>query len=78
MVGKSFYKSEDGDVWEYKLVLNPPEEIYWQPKSYRLKVTDIKVLTEAPADVKKSIRRDILEDIKLTDTRGNKNNANRM
>mgnify|MGYP003628640628 FL=1 len=59
--GEMFFRDIDGDVWQYELKTNPPEAVYWE--TYKLKPTDIKVISEADTEVKKRIRQEIYKDI---------------
>ena len=56
-----FFKDIDGDVWKYELKTNPREAIYWD--TYKLKVSDIKVLGSADKETKNRVRLEIYKDI---------------
>ncbi len=56
-----FFKDIDGDVWQYELKTNPREAIYWD--TYKLKVSDIKVLGSADKETKNRVRLEIYKDI---------------
>jgi|TARA_Y100000592_G_scaffold2495_1_gene3785 hypothetical protein len=61
MIGEMFFKDIDGDVWQYELKTNPREAIYWD--TYKLKVSDIKVLGSADKETKNRVRLEIYKDI---------------
>jgi hypothetical protein len=61
MIGEMFFKDIDGDVWQYELTTNPREAIYWD--TYKLKVSDIKVLGSADKETKNRVRLEIYKDI---------------
>ena len=61
MKGEMFFTDIDGDVWQYELRTNPPEAMYWD--TYKLKVTDIKVLTDTNRETKTRVRQEIYRDI---------------
>ena len=61
MLGEMFYTDIDGDVWQYELKTTPTEAIYWD--TYKLKVSNIKVLGDIPKEVKKRIQHEIYRDI---------------
>lgn len=61
MKGEMFFTDIDGDVWQYELRTNPPEAMYWD--TYKLKITDIKVLTDANRETKTRVRQEIYRDI---------------
>ena len=56
-----FFTDIDGDVWEYELHTTPPEAMYW--KNYKIKLSDIKVISDVHKEIKKRIRKEILKDI---------------
>ena len=60
-IGKMFFTDIDGDVWEYELHTDPPEAISW--KTYKVKLSNIKVISDAHKEIKKRIRREILKDM---------------
>ena len=64
MIGRMFYKSEDGLI-EYKIVTDPEEAMYWV--TYKLKLSNIKILTKCDRSTAAKYRREILEDIKSTE-----------
>ena len=59
--GEMFFRDIDGDLWQYELKTNPPEAMYWE--TYKLKPTDIKVITDADNETKKRVRHEIYKDI---------------
>ena len=59
--GEMFFRDIDGDLWQYELKINPPEAAYWE--TYKLKLTDIKVISNADKETKKRIRQEIYKDI---------------
>ena len=61
MIGQMFFTDIDGDVWEYELDIDPPEALHW--KNYNIKLSDIKVISDAHKEIKKRIRKEILKDI---------------
>jgi hypothetical protein len=61
MKGEMFFTDIDGDVWQYELRTNPPEAMYWD--TYKLKVTDIKILTDTNRETKTRVRQEIYRDI---------------
>ena len=56
-----FYKN-GSEIIEYKLVTDPPEAMYWS--TYRLKKTDIKLVTKLDRSLVTEIKREIFDDIK--------------
>ena len=63
MNGESFYVGIDGDKWQYTLVTDPPAALYWNASSYKLKLTDIKIITKCSPEDRKRLRREIIKDI---------------
>ena len=61
MIGRMFYESEDGLI-EFKLVTDPKEVLYWA--TYKLKLSDIKILTKCDRSTAAKYRHEILDDIK--------------
>jgi len=59
--GEMFFTDIDGDVWQYELNTDPPEATYWE--NYKLKITDIKVITKADKEIKNRVRQEIYKDI---------------
>tara|TARA_B100000519_G_C14016319_1_gene331221 strand:- start:355 stop:570 length:216 start_codon:yes stop_codon:yes gene_type:complete len=59
--GEMFFRDIDGDLWQYELKTDPPEAMYWE--TYKLKRTDVKVITDADAETKKRIQQEIYKDI---------------
>ena len=59
--GEMFYTDIDGELWQYELKTDPPEAMYWE--TYKLKRTDVKVITDADAETKKRIQQEIYKDI---------------
>lgn len=57
---KMFYNHEKMLI-QYTLKTDPPEAMYWT--TYRLKVTDIKILTKLDKQTTAKIRKDIFNDI---------------
>ncbi|SVA28063.1 uncharacterized protein METZ01_LOCUS80917 [marine metagenome] len=47
----------------YKIETNPPEGIVWSPKSYKLKKSNIKLLTKMDRTTAATIRQEIYDDI---------------
>tara|TARA_Y100000310_G_C19942777_1_gene473320 strand:+ start:291 stop:500 length:210 start_codon:yes stop_codon:yes gene_type:complete len=60
-IGKMFFKDIDDDVWEYELHIDPPEALHW--KNYKVKLSDIKVISDANKEIKKRVRKEILKDM---------------
>jgi DNA polymerase III alpha subunit (gram-positive type) len=58
---KSYYKKSGTEIYQYKLVTDPPEAMYWS--TYRLKKRDVKVITNVERDEKIQIRTEIYNDI---------------
>lgn len=63
MNGESFFIDIDGETWQYMLVTNPEAALYWQPSSYKLKLSDIHIVTKCSPEDRKRLRREILKDI---------------
>tara|TARA_A100000172_G_scaffold78237_1_gene63553 strand:- start:965 stop:1171 length:207 start_codon:yes stop_codon:yes gene_type:complete len=61
MIGEMFFTDIDGDVWQYELKTNPREAMYWD--TYKLKVSDIKVLGSTDKETSKRVRLEIYKDI---------------
>lgn len=64
-IGKMHYEDIDGDMWEYEMHTTPPEALYW--KTYKVKLMDIKIVSDVPTHVKNRVRKEILKDIQLSD-----------
>ena len=75
MNGESFYVDIDGEQWQYVLVTDPEAALYWQPSSYKLKLSDIKIATKCSPEDRKRLRREILKDIQEDDN-GQKRQSN--
>jgi len=45
------------------LVTDPPAALYWQPASYKLRLSDIKVVSKCSPEDRKRLRREIIKDI---------------
>ena len=73
MMGKMFYNDLDDEVWQYEIHTTPPEAIHWA--TYKLKLRDIKVISTAAKETKDRVRKEILNDIELSD-RGESNGSN--
>ena len=56
-----WHKRKDGSLIQFALATDPPEAMYWT--TYKLKVTDVQLVTKVPAKDKTHIRREIYEDI---------------
>ena len=54
---------KDGTEIQFEIVTNPPEALYWAPTSYKLKLTDIRIITKMPRKEMQAIRKEILNDI---------------
>ena len=54
--GEMFFRDIDGDVWEYELDIDPPEALHW--KNYKVKLSDIKVISDVHKEIKKRIRKE--------------------
>ena len=67
MNGESFYLDIDGVTWQYMLVTDPEAALYWNPSSYKLKLSDIKIATKCSPEDRKRLRREILKDIQEND-----------
>jgi len=63
MTGESFYLDIDGETWQYMLVTDPEAALYWQPSSYKLRLSDIKVVSKCSPEDRKRLRREILKNI---------------
>lgn len=59
------YYERDGTVIEYRLLTDPPEAVYWQ--TYRLKKSDIKLITKFNRSISAQIKQEIYEDILAND-----------
>ena len=59
--GEMFYTDIDGELWQYELKTDPPEAMYWE--TYKLKQTDIKIISGANKETKKRVRQEIYKDI---------------
>lgn len=64
VTGESFYIDLDGETWQYMLVTDPPAALYWQPSSYKLKLSDIQIATQCSPAERKRLKHEILKDIK--------------
>ena len=58
---------EERAVYQYQLVTDPPAALYWQPSSYKLKLSDIRIATKCTCEYRKRLRRLILNDILETE-----------
>lgn len=58
---------EEGEVYQYQLVTDPPAALYWKPSSYKLKLSNIKIVSKCTGEDRKRLRRLILNDILETD-----------
>ena len=67
MIGESFYIDIDGETWQYMLVTEPEAALYWQPSSYKLRLSDIKIVSKCSSEDRKRLRREILKDIQEND-----------
>lgn len=56
-----WHKRENGTMIEFTIVTDPPEALYWM--TYKLKVSDIRLITKVPKEDKTHIRREIHEEI---------------
>jgi len=65
--GESFYLDIDGEKWQYMLVTDPEAALYWNPSSYKLKLSDIKIVSKCSPEDRKRLRREILKDIQEND-----------
>ena len=65
--GESFYLDIDGETWQYMLVTDPEAALYWQPSSYKLRLSDIRIATKCSPEDRKRLRREIMKDIEETD-----------
>lgn len=63
MQGESFYLDIDGETWQYMLVTDPEAALYWQPSSYKLRLSDIRIATKCSPEDRKRLRREIMKDI---------------
>ncbi len=68
MTGESFYLDIDGEKWQYMLVPDPPAALYWQPSSYKLRLSDIRIVSKCSPEDRKRLRREILKDIQQSDS----------
>ena len=66
-IGEMFYKDIDNDLWQFELHTTPPEALYW--KNYKIRLEDIKVISKASKQLRDKIKKEILKDIKLQDTK---------
>lgn len=60
------YYNRDGTLIEYRLVTTPPEAIYWQ--TYKLKKSDVKLVTKFDRSTSVQIKQEIYEDILANDS----------
>ena len=67
MIGEMFYRDIDNDLWQFELHTTPPEALYW--KKYKIRQEDIKVISKASKQLRDKIKKEILKDIKLQDTK---------
>ena len=67
MMGEMFYNDLDDEVWQYEIHTTPPEAIHWA--TYKLKLRDIKVISTAAKETKDRVRKEILKDIVLADSK---------
>ncbi len=67
MNGESFYLDIDGEKWQYMLVTDPEAALYWNSSSYKLKLSDIKIVSKCSPEDRKRLRREILKDIQEND-----------
>lgn len=59
------YYNRDGTLIKYHLVTTPPEAIYWQ--TYKLKKSDVKLVTKFDRSTSVQIKQEIYEDILAND-----------
>ncbi len=59
------YYERDGTLIEYRLLTDPPEAIYWQ--TYKLKKSDIKLVSKFDRSTAAEIKQEIFEDILAND-----------
>jgi len=59
------YYERDGTLIEYRLFTNPPEAAYWQ--TYKLKKSDIKLVSKFDRSTAAEIKQEIFEDILAND-----------
>lgn len=55
------YYERDGTLIEYRLLTDPPEAVYWL--TYKLKKSDIKLVTKFDRSTAAQIKQEIYEDI---------------
>lgn len=58
-----WHKRKDGTIVEFLIVTNPPEALYWSPSSYKLKLTDVRIITKMPKKEMQIVRKEIFDDI---------------
>lgn len=56
-----WHKRKDGTIVEFLIRTDPPEALYWM--TYKLKVTDIMLITKVPAEEKTKLRREIYDEL---------------
>lgn len=58
-----FHVMKDGTEIQFEIVTNPPEALYWAPSSYKLKLTDVRIITKMPKKEMQTVRKEIFDDI---------------
>lgn len=58
-----WHKKKDGTIIEFVIITNPSEALYWSLSSYKLKLTDIRILTKMPEKEMQIVRKEIFDDI---------------
>lgn len=69
---------EEGKVYQYQLVTDPPAALYWQPSSYKLRLSDIKIASKCTGEDRKRLRRLILNDILETENEEDRDRSKRI
>jgi len=60
-----FYYKNDNEIYQYKLITDPPEAMYWS--TYRLKKSHIKLQTPLDRTTTAQIKQEIFNDINETE-----------
>lgn len=56
-----FHTRSSGDIIEFKIRTDPPEAVYWS--TYKLKLSDVKIVTKMHQQEATIIRREIVNEI---------------
>ena len=58
-----YIRDDEGETWAYQLVTKPLAALYWKVSSYKLKLSDIKIVTKCAGEQRKELKRLVLRDI---------------